>query len=203
MLIFGLELSINEVLILPSHSSKIVLHIPAGCANLRITALRSLNVMENTGIGHTVLPLDSQVAWEQIPWELYRYQSVLWKQRRESCLPIGEELRVFRAEDAPEQAMKHKSFVSHALRKSPLCSCSVSTSATIQDGRTGEGCWREESVHLPCVAVGGFFLGSFLFLFVSGVFFYSLQDLVTHISVTFQDTVPDACGQEEPLGRDS
>lgn len=53
------------------------------------------------------------------------------------------------------------------------------------------------------MAVGGFFLGSLLFLFVSGVFFYSLKDPVTHISVTFQDTVPDAYGQEEPLGRDS
>lgn len=36
----------------------------------------------------------------------------------ESSLPVGEELRVFRAEGAREQAMKRKkSFVFHALRK--------------------------------------------------------------------------------------
>ena len=51
------------------------------------------------------------------------------------------ELRVFSAEGALEQAVKRKkSFVFHAQRKSPFCSCSGSASAATQDGRIGEGC---------------------------------------------------------------
>lgn len=61
---------------------------------------------------------------------------------------------------------------------------------------------EEESVHLPCMAVGGFFFGPLSFLFVSYIFSYRPRKVVTHISEALQDTVPEACGEEEPLGRD-
>lgn len=134
---------------------------------------------------------------------LQMMQSVLWRQKMESSLPVGQELRVFSAEGAGSRPGSARRALRSIPWGSPLCSSSRSTPAATQDGRIGEGCWKEESAHLPCTDVGGFCSGSVLFLFVSGVFFYSLQDTVTHIFVTFQDTVSDACGQEEPLGRDS
>lgn len=113
----GLEISVNDVLILSSHSPKDCwLHPP----RLRTFADHCPKKPERHGVhsdGWHSPALGFTSSQEQMPWELHRYQSILWKQRRGRSLPTGEELGVFREEGALE-VMKHsKSFVLYTLRK--------------------------------------------------------------------------------------